>query len=188
MPYLDNLCTLKENISSTYAVYYDFGKAFDLFFYNVPLQKLANSGFDENCLTFFECYLYARSPQISINGLLAQTVDFKSEVLQSSVLGPLLFISFSNDSTDKIDKPSCYLSAHVSKLLPALTKPDLNLDTDHFTECADENRKDYMIDKCKSMIFQGKLVSSDSLLSKGIVNHTVDSIKDIVVIISNNIT
>ena len=77
--------------------------------------------------------------------------------------------------------------ADYSKKLIFLTKPDLQLDTDYFTEGADENGMEYKIDKRKSINFEKKLASSDALLSISNVSPTVDSIKDLGIIISSNI-
>ena len=60
--------------------------------------------------------------------------------------------------------------------------------TDQFTELADENRMEYNIDNCKSTTFEGKLALSDPLLLKGNVIPTVESIKDVGIIISYNTT
>ena len=67
-------------------------------------------------------------------------------------------------------------------------KPDSQLDTDHFTEWADEKRMAYDFDKCKSVTFEGKIASSDPLLLKSNVIPTVDSIKGLGINISKKIT
>ena len=188
LPYLDDLYNQRDINRSTYAVYFDFRKAFDLVPYHILLQKLAKFGFDNDFLTLFKSYLYARSQQVCINGFLSHTVDINSGVPQGSVLGPLLFIIFINDLPEKIENSSCYLFADDSKLRSLLTKLDLQLDTDHFTEWADENGMEYNIGKIKSITFEGKTVSLDPLLLKGNIIPTVDSIKDLGIIISNNIS
>ena len=55
-----------------------------------------------------------------------------------------------------------YLQTKVK--LSLLTKTDLQLVTDQFSQWADENRMEHKIDKCKSITSGGKLASSDPLL------------------------
>ena len=93
-----------------------------------------------------------------------------------------------NDLPDKIVNSSCYLFADDSKLLSLLTRPDLQKDIDHFTEWAYRNKLEYNIDKCKSITFEEKLASADLMFLNGIIVPTVDSIKDLGITISNNIT
>ena len=115
-------------------------------------------------------------------------VDINSVVPQDSVLGPLFFIIFMNDLPDKIVNSFCYLFADDSILLSLPTKPDLQRDIDHFTEWAYRNKMEYNIDKCKSITFEENLASSDPLFLNGNIVPTVDSIEDLGVTISNNIT
>ena len=58
------------------------------------------------------------------------------------------------------------------------------MESDHFFEWTDKKRIEYVLDKCKSITFQGKLASSGTLLCKSIFNPTVGSIKDLGIIIS----
>ena len=188
LPYLDDLYHQKDINASSYAIYFDFRKAFDLVPYHILLQKLAIFGFDDDFLILLKSYLYSRTQRVSINGSLSQMVDIDSGVPQGSVLGPLFFIIFMNDLPDNIVNSSCYLFADDSKLLSLLTKPDLQIDIDHFTEWAHRNKMEYNIDKCKSITFSAKLASSDPLYLNGSVVPTADSIKDLGIIITNNIT
>ena len=166
LPYLDDLYNQKDINASSYAIYFDFRKAFDLVPHHILLEKLANVSFDEDFLTLFKSYLYSRSQRVSINGSLSQMVDINSGVPQGSVIGPLFFIIFMNDLPDKIVNSSCYLFADDSKLLSLLTKPDLQKDIDQFTEWAHRNKMEYNIDKCKSITFEEKISVVGSSVSE----------------------
>ena len=159
LSYLDNLYNQKDINAFSYAIYFDFRKAFDLVPHHILLKKLANFSIDEDFLILFKSYLYPRSQRVSINSSLSQMVDINSVVPQGSVLGPLFFIIFMNDLPDKIVNSSCYLFADDSKLPSLPTKPDLQRDIDHFTEWAYRNKMEYNIDKCKSITFEENLAS-----------------------------
>ena len=177
LPYLDDWYNQKDINASSYAIYFDFRKAFDLVPHHVLMKKLANFSFGEDFLILFKSYLYSRSQRVSINGSLSQMVDINSGVPQGSVLGPLFFNIFMNDLPDKIVNSSCYLFADDSKLLSLLTKPDLQRDIDHFTEWAYGNKMEYNIDKCKSITFEEKLASSDPLFLKVILSPPLTQLK-----------
>ena len=67
------------------------------------------------------------------------------------------FYRFFNDLAEKNCNSYCFLIADDCKQMSPLTKPDIQLDTDHFSQKAEENRTEYNNDKCKSTTFQGNL-------------------------------
>ena len=117
LPYLDDLYNQKDINASSYDIYFDFPKAFNLVPHHILLKKRANFSFDEDFLILFKSYLYSRSQRVSINGCLSQMVDINSGVPQGSVLGPLFSIIFRNDLPDKIVNSSCYLQMIVNYCL-----------------------------------------------------------------------
>ena len=107
----------KDSNIPSYAVYFDFRKAFDLVSHHLLLHKLADFGFDRDFLEHFQSYISSRFQQVSVNGVLSQLSKVTSGVPQGSVVGPLFFINFINDLPDNITKSSCYLFSDDSKLL-----------------------------------------------------------------------
>ncbi|KAF6200359.1 hypothetical protein GE061_006662 [Apolygus lucorum] len=79
------------------ALLFDMSKAFDLVNLSLLLLKLRYYGFDETALAFFENYLFEWKQCVSFNGEYSDLRDLPSGVRQGSILGPLLFIVFTND-------------------------------------------------------------------------------------------
>ena len=97
LPYLDQLYLQLDVNGTSFSVYFDFSKAFDLVSHHNLLQKLASFKFDSNFLVFLKSYLYQRSQKVYVNGFVPDSAKITSGVPQGSVLGPLLFLNFITD-------------------------------------------------------------------------------------------
>ena len=67
-------------------------KALDLVDHSLLLQKLEIYRCTTNALNWFTSYLFNRSQNVDIDGILSDSLENKSGVPQGSVLGPLFFI------------------------------------------------------------------------------------------------
>ena len=79
------------------AVFLDISKAFDKVWHEGLIFKLKQNGIRGNLLNFFISYLSHRHQRVGINGSYSEYSKIESGVPQGSVLGPLLFLIYTND-------------------------------------------------------------------------------------------
>ena len=86
-----------EREEVTAVVMLDLSAAFDVVDHTILLQKLEILGFKECSLAWLRSYLTDRSQQVYIEGSLSEALNLEAGVPQGSILGPLLYILFTND-------------------------------------------------------------------------------------------
>ena len=74
----------------------DLQKSFDTVNHNILIAKLEHFGVRGNALQWLKSYLCDRYQYVSINGTSSIPLTVTSGVSHGSVLGPLLFLVFSN--------------------------------------------------------------------------------------------
>ena len=81
----------------TDVVYLDFSKAFDSVDHGKLVLKLKQHGVEGNLLSWLANYLSDRKQRTVVSGALSKPLPVISGVPQGSLLGPLLFVVYTND-------------------------------------------------------------------------------------------
>ena len=108
-------------------IFLDISKAFDKLWHNGLIFKLRISG-DTNILQDFLC---KRKQRVVLNGQFSSWADVNAGVPQGSILGPLLFLIYINDSSDGL-KSECKLFADDTSLLSVVN--DINTSSSDLNE------------------------------------------------------
>lgn len=71
--------------------------AFDLIDHTLLLQNLRATSIDNDYVSIFEIYLSGRTQYVNIDGCHSTLRDVNLGVPQGSILGPVMFLIFTND-------------------------------------------------------------------------------------------
>ena len=81
-------------------VYLDFQKAFDKVPHQRLLLKLKAHGIGNDVINWIEKWLTHRRQRVIVDGEISNWKSVLSGVIQGSVLGPILFLIYTNDLED----------------------------------------------------------------------------------------
>ena len=89
----------------------DLSAAFDMVDHSILLQKLELYGMDYQSISWMNSYLNRRSQVVMVDGCLSQSLSITCGVPQGNILGPLLYIIFTNEIPDLVhNHPVNYLT------------------------------------------------------------------------------
>ena len=87
---------------ATGVCFLDMSAAFDLVSHSVLLDKLSLYGFDCASIAWIQSYLSNRQQTVCIDGTCSKLLPLSAGVPQGSIIGPLLYIIFTNDLPESI--------------------------------------------------------------------------------------
>ena len=102
-------------------VYLDLSKAFDTLDHNILLHKLRHYGIRGTCLALLKSYLSERKQFVEFNGVKSSQANITTGVPQGSILGPLLFIIYTNDISNACDIFKSIVYADDTTLMSTLS-------------------------------------------------------------------
>lgn len=107
-------------------IYLDFSKAFDKVPFKELVQKLQTVGVHHRIIAWIKGFITNRTFQVKVNDSFSDTYTVTSGVPQGGVLSPVLFIIYTSDLPDQIDKfnVKCSMFADDVKLYKNISKPE----------------------------------------------------------------
>ena len=154
-----------ETQKSTVAVFIDLSKAFDTLSHSILLQKLDRYGIRGIVNDWFKSYLENRKLRCKLNGdphiVYSNEYPVEYGVPQGSVLGPLLFLLFTNDLCQHLDHcgsilfaddTTIYMTHHNLNYIKFCLEHDLKKISDWFKA----NSLTLDLSKTVSMLFKNK--------------------------------
>lgn len=135
-------------------------------------------------LKWFISYFENRKQCVRVGASISDTFDVPSSVGQGSVLGPMLFLIFFDDSDDGIVDSLVWNFADDKRIAQVIRKPNdtalLQKSIDHFLSWCDKNGLSVNAMKCKIMTYSLKTITlhTDYYIKGELVERT-NTIRDL---------
>ena len=175
-------------------IYLEFSKAFDSVSHKKLIYKLKLHGISGSLLNWFTDYLNERRQRVVVNGVASSYLEATSGVPQGSILGPLLFLIYSNDLRDAANHSVVPMFADDSKCYQEIAKPldrnQLQADLNSLHEWSYTWELDFNPKKCAAMRFSRKKGPGSKgpnyYLNNQLIKFTT-SHSDLGILVSNNL-
>ena len=95
----------------------DLSKAFDSLAHSLILQKLDDMGLNKEATLWIKSYLSNRKQMVKFGKIESNTENVESGVPQGSILGPLLFITCTNDIYNKLQEYEIFTYADDMQII-----------------------------------------------------------------------
>lgn len=103
----------------------DLSKAFDSISHKLILKKLANLGLDRNSIMWIKSYLTNRKQVTKFKNFISKEGNISSGIPQGSIMGPLLFLCFTNDLAAEFEN-ICLMMAYADDTQLIIDASNLN--------------------------------------------------------------
>lgn len=144
--------------------YADISKAFDAVDQSLLIRKLAKLPLSNSILTWFKSYFAERNQCVKINNIKSDGFNVPSSVGQGTIIGPLLFLVFFDDSDMSSTDINSFNFADDSKgacvIKNRFDTIKLQSAIDKFINWCSTNRLEVNANKCKIISFSRKLKSN----------------------------
>ena len=178
------------------AVFFDLRKAFDSVPHRSLLEKLKSTGISRHLLSWLYSYLSDRKQSVVLDGESSASTPVLSGVPQGSVLGPLLFLIYINDSANEQLNFGSKITIYADDLLlyREVSSPEdyhkLQDDINTIANWVDINRLTLNSKKCKFMVVsrrRGRSIPAQTLSLHGTPMERVYKYKYLGVVLTDDL-
>jgi hypothetical protein len=182
--FVDDTITSIENREYTISVFLDLSKAFDTIDHKILIKKLEWYGVRGVALEWFKSYLDTRKQYVQYKNVNSATEIIPCGVPQGSVLGPLLFIIYSNDLPNCLNYSKAILFADDTTVY--LSSPDIyylyktvNCDLEYLADWFRANKLSLNVGKTHLVVFKQSHMKIPANLNIILNDQTIER-KDVV--------